>query len=138
MLIPAVLYLVQNNLQYVSLTLLDAATVQVTYQMKIITTAIFSVILLNRKLSVIKWFSLVLLTFGIAMVQLPSNSSTSDVNPGNVEKLIGLSAIIVASILSGVAGVYFEMVLKGTSASLWIRNIQLSLFGLIPGLVGGK
>lgn len=39
--------------------------------------------------------------------------------------------------LSGLAGVWFEKVLKGSSASLFLRNIQLSLFSVIPGLIFG-
>jgi len=31
--------------------------------------------------------------------------------------------------------VYFEMVLKGSTTDLWIRNVQLSLFSLLPALV---
>ena len=38
---------------------------------------------------------------------------------------------------SGLAGVWFEKVLKGTKASLFLRNIQLSLFSIIPGLIFG-
>jgi UDP-sugar transporter A1/2/3 len=39
--------------------------------------------------------------------------------------------------ISGLAGVYFEKVLKGSSASLWIRNVQLSFFSLFPALFVG-
>lgn len=39
LMIPAGLYFVQNNLQYVAVTLLDAATFQVTYQMKVRATS---------------------------------------------------------------------------------------------------
>lgn len=41
---------------------------------------------------------------------------------------------MVASCLSsGFAGVYFEKILKGSSGSVWLRNLQLGLFGTAPG-----
>lgn len=73
--IPAALYTLQNSLQYLAVSNLDAATFQVTYQLKILTTAIFSVIMLGRVLSVRKWASLGLLTLGVAIVQLPQDTA---------------------------------------------------------------
>ena len=43
---------------------------QVTYQLKILTTAVFSVIILQRSLSLTKWVSLILLTVAVALVQV--------------------------------------------------------------------
>lgn len=84
-----------------------------------------------------KWISLLLLTIGIALVQLPSGSSASGTEKEVSEKLLGLVAVTVACLLSGLAGVYFEKILKGSSASLWVRNIQLALFSFVPGYFFG-
>ncbi|KAI9352713.1 nucleotide-sugar transporter-domain-containing protein [Obelidium mucronatum] len=137
MMIPAALYVIQNNLQYLAVSNLDPATFQVTYQMKILTTAVFSVIMLKKSLSKTKWFSLVLLTVGIALVQFPSsNGHTSSNSKSAAQSFIGLIAVAIACVLSGLAGVWFEKVLKGSKASVWHRNIQLSTFSLLPGLLG--
>lgn len=44
---------------------------QVTYQLKILTTALFSVSMLGKKLGVYQWLSLVILMAGVAFVQVP-------------------------------------------------------------------
>jgi len=140
LMIPAALYTIQNNLQYVAVSMLDAATFQVTYQLKILTTALCSVIMLRTSLSGLKWFSLVLLTFGVALVQMPNDSiedPTKEDDDASIERIVGLGAVAVACVISGIAGVYFEKVLKGSKTSVWIRNVQLSFFSLFPALVMG-
>ncbi len=74
LLIPAGLYTLQNNLLFVALSNLDAATYQVTYQLKILTTALFSVLMLGKKLDSLKWVSLVILMFGVSLVQVKQNN----------------------------------------------------------------
>lgn len=144
--VPSLVYYVQNNLLYVGATHLDAATSQVTYQLKILTTAIFSVFLLKKKLIIFQWLSLLLLFIGVALVQLvqiskpkhhnatTSLSSSSDSHEQN--PLIGFLAILAACCLSGFAGVYFEKILKSTSeVSLWIRNLQLTAISIPFGFI---
>ena len=46
---------------------------QVTYQLKILTTALFSVSMLGRRLGTYQWLSLLVLMAGIALVQVRSN-----------------------------------------------------------------
>jgi UDP-sugar transporter A1/2/3 len=167
--IPAILYVIQNNLQYVAASNLDVATFQVTYQMKILTTAFFSVIMLRKKLSRTKWMALIMLAVGVGIVQIqttsaPSQHSTGSVHiskgsaqlrseipeiPDVVEPILnaarvmhpfkGFMAVTMACMTSGLAGVYFEFILKNTSSGpapdLWVRNTQLSLFSLVPALL---
>ena len=46
------------------------------YQLKILTTAVFSVLMLNKKLIKSQWISLVVLVAGIAMVQLSDSKES--------------------------------------------------------------
>lgn len=134
--VPSFLYVVQNNLLYLALSNLDAATYQVCYQMKILTTALFSATLLKRKFSPTKWFSLVLLTIGVAIVQSSGDaSSKSATKSDDQNRTLGLFAILCAACTSGFAGVYFEKILKGSSTSLWIRNIQMSIPSMFIALL---
>jgi UDP-sugar transporter A1/2/3 len=74
LLVPAGLYTLQNNLLFIALSNLDAATYQVTYQLKILTTAFFSVIMLGKKLDSYKWVSLLILMAGVSLVQVSFSS----------------------------------------------------------------
>ncbi|PWA00483.1 hypothetical protein BB558_003476 [Smittium angustum] len=124
--------------EYVAVSNLDPATFQVSYQLKILTTALCSVILLKTILGPIKWSSLFLLTLGVALVQLETQAPTASTSKklGNIQKFQGLVAVGMACFLSGLSGVYFELVLKSTTKSLWLRNVQLSLYSLVPAIVG--
>ncbi|EDV28459.1 uncharacterized protein TRIADDRAFT_49562 [Trichoplax adhaerens] len=134
--IPAGLYTVQNNLLYIALSNLDAATYQVTYQLKILTTAVFSVTMLGRRLSSTKWIALVLLMAGVSLVQMPTKGPHSSKDLSKSKQFLGLVAVLTACLSSGFSGVYFEKILKGTKSSIWVRNVQLGTFGFIFGLMG--
>lgn len=134
--VPSILYTIQNNLLYLALTNLDAATYQVCYQLKILTTALFSALLLQRKFSTQKWLALVILTTGVAIVQVSgsgdqhSDHADHPGEPGQVDtqnRVVGLVAVLCAACTSGFSGVYFEKILKGSRTSLWIRNVQMGL-----------
>ena len=77
--IPAVLYTLQNGLQYVAVSNLDASTFQITNQFKIFTTAIFSMLFLGRTIDARKWTALGVLVFGIVIVTLSAGSAESPV-----------------------------------------------------------
>ena len=91
--------------------------------------------MLNKKLSSVQWGSLVLLFAGVALVQVQSISATSK-SAQDQNQLVGLIAVIVSCLSSGFAGVYVEKMLKQTTATLWLRNVQLGMFGALTGLAG--
>lgn len=173
--------------------------VQLLITSQILTTALFSVTMLGRTLSSKQWIALVLLTMGVAIVQLPANDSSqyapvkdsqdrfyyprsfhelgqlsngaaevareltkrgmenfseglvkrSATYEGIEEDLglskpkmnysIGLTAVLVAAVISGLTGVYFEKVLKESKVhvTVWTRNVQLSFYSLFPALIFG-
>ncbi|XP_013783052.1 UDP-galactose translocator-like [Limulus polyphemus] len=133
--VPSLVYTLQNNLIYIGATHLDAATCQVTYQLKILTTALFSVAMLNKKLFMLQWVALFFLFIGVAFVQF-AQANTTQINPAGREQspFFGFLAIFTACCLSGFAGVYFEKILKGSDISVWMRNVQLSTFSIPIGL----
>jgi len=143
--IPALLYLVQNTLLYVALSNLTAPLFQVTYQAKLVTTAVVSVIMLNRKYSFQQWVCLVTLSIGVAVVVLDQKGDDKkDEEEKDAQSLVvGLTAVTIACLSSALAGVYFEKVIKVSGkkeskpVSVWMRNIQLAFFSIITALIQG-
>lgn len=133
--VPAILYLFQNNMQYVAVTYLDASSYAVMYQTKIISTAMLSVCLLGKQLSRIQWFALVMLTAGVSLVVLSQMESSTRSSSVGSSPLVGFAAVCAAALVSGLAGVYFEKLLKGSTLSLWARNLQLAGYSVIVGLI---
>jgi len=133
LLVPGLLYTLQNNLQYVASANLQPAVFQVMYQVKMLTTAILSVTMLKKKLRPHQWGGVGLLTLGLVLVQLSQSQAGAGSAGGNA--LVGFSAVLSACTLAGFAGCYLERVLKGSTTSLWIRNLQLSAWGSLLGAV---
>lgn len=107
-------------------THLGAALLQLLYQTKTLSTAIFGVIILSKSLRCNQWCALSILVMGVVLAQ--SSQSAGAASKGNV--LIGVSAAIGVSICSGFASVYLEKILKGDTTSIWVRNIQLCIFSI--------
>jgi len=143
--VPAGLYLLQNSLVYYSISLVPVPLFQITQQTKLVTTAFLSVLVLKRSYDRTQWYSILSLCVGAAICIL---SHASDKSSGeNVDdpadadninaasSLFGLLLIILSNLSSSVAGVYFEVVIKGKEGtaskilpSIWMRNIQLAIF----------
>jgi len=92
------------------------------------------VLLLNKSLKSIQWVSLLLLVLGISIIQVQNVNSSKNLNDTS-SPFLGLFAVVSACVLSGLAGVYFEKILKNSKVSIWVRNIQLGIFGSFFALI---
>lgn len=137
--VPGFVYTLQNNLFFIVISNLDVATAQVLYQFRIFTTCIFSVVILGKEISRIQALSMITLFAGISLVQLNLSDEETHNHPNtpqNQNPLLGVIAVLLSTFLSGFAGVYVEKMLKSTQKSLWLRNTQLSFFGIVFGIFG--
>jgi len=113
---------------------LEAPVLAVFSQAKILTTAVFSIALLGKELDLPRWVALLALMVGVSTVQLSQMSPKAGEGDAGARNLpLGLAAMSVSCCTSGLAGVYFEKVLKGSAISLWIRNIHLAVIGVFVG-----
>jgi UDP-sugar transporter A1/2/3 len=138
--IPALLYLVQNNLLFVALSNLSVPVYQVTNQGKLLTTAVCSRLMLNKSISGMQYVSLAVLALGVALVQLSSMERKEPADDDHDQnQLLGLIAVIISCFTSGFAGVYFEKMIKSDSAqnniSVYMRNCQLAIWSVLLGLI---
>ena len=128
--VPSLLYTLQNSLQYFSMSLLSAPVFQVLYQMKIITTALFSVTLLAKRIGGFQWLTVLALAGGVALVQL---SQLGDMSRGNKSNsLLGLISGNVLYIHSLVQYVYINYIYNHiiyvciiVDSGVWLRYIWL-------------
>lgn len=146
-LVPAFLYVVQNNLTYVALQHLSVPFYQVAVQGKLLTTAVCSRWLLQTEISTGQYMSLVVLALGVGIVQISglkeatSEESTEAINNAKSQAL-GMFAVLALCFTSGLAGVYFERMIKQKAetgaqkvSSVYMRNAQLAGYSMFFALV---
>jgi len=125
--VPALCYTLQNNLQFVAASHLGAELLQLLYQTKTLSTAIFGVIILSKSLRCNQWCALSVLVCGVVLAQ-SSQKAGGGMGKGN--SFVGVLAALGVSCCSGFASVYLEKILKGDKTSIWVRNVQLCIFSI--------
>ena len=124
--IPSIIYLFHNNVQFYTMAYVDAATYQILGNLKIITTGFLFWIALKRHLSRNQWLALSLLTLGAAVSQVSGCGNTMLSAP-----VLGYLFACLSAVLSALAGVYTEFLLKKNNDTLYWQNIQLYGFGTL-------
>jgi UDP-sugar transporter A1/2/3 len=135
--VPAGIYNAQQMLEFVALARLEAPVFSVIVQIKLLTTALFSWLVLGRRLRPIQLIALVLLMVGVILAQMRDGQS----NHLALEKetAIGVMATLMIATLSGFAAVYTERVLKQSTLQahskeqdvLPYMQIQMALASLL-------
>lgn len=133
MLVLAGIYGAMNILSFVALQYIGAGEFTICAQLKILTTAGFSVLVLGTTLSTTKWRALILLVLGCILVASP-NFNHSDTDKSIIYlQLFGFGAVLLEVVLSGFASIYFEKVVKSTTEriTIWERNFQLGFYSVL-------
>eukprot|EP00929_Paragymnodinium_shiwhaense_P123653 TRINITY_DN9775_c0_g1_i1.p1 TRINITY_DN9775_c0_g1~~TRINITY_DN9775_c0_g1_i1.p1 ORF type:complete len:432 (+),score=51.06 TRINITY_DN9775_c0_g1_i1:184-1296(+) len=141
LLVPAAIYALQNALLQWSSGHLSAAVWQVTYQGKILVTAVFSVVLLKKVIKRVQWLAMATMGIGIAVVQLSNAKEKAQEDMGNSaeqDATRGFTMLVLAACCSGFASVYTELVFKQVGAgadakkmSVWVQNMRLAVFSCL-------
>ncbi|XP_033112223.1 UDP-galactose transporter senju-like [Anneissia japonica] len=123
--LPAALYCLYNNLQFVNLTNFDPTTYYILLQSRIVITGFIYQMFFSVRLNLKQWMSLVILTFGCIIKQVDllnlHQLSTYDV------QILSYAAILILTQVtcSSLASVYIELLLKSRSnkVDIWVQNI---------------
>lgn len=146
MALPAGMFVGQQVLLIIAATHLDAVAFQIFSQsFKLVPTALFAYWLLGQHLEAVQWCSIPVLAFGVVLVTINNShhavvrsaaATAAAQHSGPLGYFAGMVACSVSGLSSAYAGVYFEKYVKGKhAASLWVRNIQLGIYGVPASLL---
>ncbi|RUS79921.1 hypothetical protein EGW08_012309 [Elysia chlorotica] len=129
--IPAALYCLYNNLQFVNLSAYDPTTYYLLLQFRVVVTGVVFQFVFKKYLSRIQWASLLLLTVGCIIKEV-----RHDVSSHAVEKSSGffdyidihLLFIMLQVFSSCFAGVYNEFLLKDTGVDVHIMMANVFMY----------
>ena len=146
MAVPAFIFLAMNLLSFVALRRISASAFTLIQQGKIIATAVLSRVLLGKTISSLRWRALCTLLCAVLIICHQTHPQTAahactpaegqdtakqqETELAAAEYALGVAAVAVEAVLSGLSNVYFERVLKSTPLTLWERNVQLAVYSL--------
>ena len=147
MLFLSFIYGSMNILSFIALRNIGAGLFTIFAQLKILSTAMMSAIVLRRRYSSARWRALISLMLGVLLFSEPvwnTDNGGKSVNGGST--MLGCGAVLIEVWLSGFASIYFEKVVKtdAEQMTIWERNFQLAMwsFPIYMGFIvfegGGK
>ena len=130
--VPATLFIIQNNVTFRAMQLLDPPTYQLWACFKLIHTGLLSRTCLGQRRSSVQWCALLLLALGMATTKLDLNvnstckSSAEQPHARTARHLQGIGWMLLNGCLSATSGVANEWLIKvqDPNAPLMLKNAQ--------------
>ena len=148
LMIPAGLYVIQNNLIMFSAPKMDPSVFQATWQVRLLPTAYLSGWLLRKNISIKQWVCLFGVLLGVIIIETANTwridsrfnadlRKNLDLNKLTISRnlLIGTLTLFIAAIISALASVMLEKVYSSKGKNLWIASFQLSFFSILPASI---
>lgn len=132
--VPALLYCAQNTLVYSAMVHLTPPQYQLLSNAKLAATAALSRLILKKLFSPTQWAGLAIL---LLSVMLPGIAAALHAPPVGLTGLtprdlaLGSALMALVALLSGLAGVLTERLLKHAPGSTMFKNAQLYAFGVL-------
>ncbi|KAL6444479.1 hypothetical protein ACFW04_001959 [Cataglyphis niger] len=130
--IPAFLYCLYNNLAFVNLARFDPTTYYILLQFRVVLTGIIFQVIFRKKLSMIQWFSLIILTGGCMVKHFDIHVFDTEFHVD-----ISLFLILIQTTCSCLAGVYNEYLLKhqGADIDIFVQNVFMYIDSIFCNIV---
>jgi hypothetical protein len=128
--VPATLFIVQNNLVFKALSLLDPPTFQLWACFKIIPVGILARLMLGQRRSTVQWAALCVLALGMA-----TTTTDCDILPRaeGSGRWLGIGILTFNGFLSALSSIVNEWLIKFSDprAPLMFKNMQIYLWGCL-------
>lgn len=142
LLLPASLYVVQNNLCLYAAERLMPSIYQSIWQIRLLPTALLTGVFLSKYPSTQRWLCLWGIALGVIVIEsaaisgkeaepkAKTSGTTSKI--ANADIIFGSLALLSASFCSAMSVVVLERIFKNGKSNFWVTNLQLSVFSLLP------
>ncbi|VFQ61952.1 unnamed protein product [Cuscuta campestris] len=130
--LPATIYALQNSLLQISYKNLDSLTFSILNQTKLFFTAFFAFVILRQKQSIQQIGALLLLIIAAVLLSVGEGSSkspNSNKNDPNEILFSGIVAVLVASVLSGLASALCQWASQVKKHSSYLMTMEMSMIG---------
>ena len=132
LIVPAVIYVIQNNLFLYAASELDPAFFQALWQMRILMSATLSWLVLKKRIVPVQWLCILGIFCGVMLVKIATSTSRAVSVAASGKTLTASLALCAAAMMSSTAGVILEFIFRDREINLWASNVQLSCFSILP------